>query len=214
MQWKKGGNEVSLGRIDEEGNIHLNLPEYDKRALGRNHHDSSLESQFMMLKCKGKGEYNMMGEPLFKTPYEDVYSQMYPPIYVKKYGLAMGYISLITDEKMLLKENFDKIIGSKYYWMYVDRDFDYNDACIRKSFKDPSLEVEMTANVTFKKGWNFIKRELLELQNYGEEEDQTTPKRIHFSIANSNYKSVKWYLVQAKSDEQIEAAKKELEIKN
>jgi len=50
---------------------------------------------------------------------------------------------------MLLKENFDKIIGSKYYWMYVDRDFDYNDA-----------------------------------------------------------------LVQAKSDEQIEAAKKELEIKN
>jgi len=213
VQWQKGGDQITLGSIDKDGNIHFNLPEYDIKALGRNHMESSLESQFMMLKCKGKGEYNRMGEPLFKTPYDDVYSQMYPPMYIRKYGLNVAYVSLITDEKMLIRENFDKIIGSKYFWMYIDRDLEYKDTCIRQSFKDPNLEFELTADVAFKKGWNFIKRELVEVQKYGENEDQITPKRIHFTIGNPNSKDVKWFLVRKKSDEEIHAAKAKFEQK-
>ncbi|MBD0779221.1 hypothetical protein HPE56_15580 [Maribacter sp. ANRC-HE7] len=213
VQWQKGGDEITLGRIDEQGNIHFNLPEYDIKALGKNHNESSLESQFTMLKCKDKGEYDMMGQPLFKTPYDDVYSQMYPPMYVKKYGVPIAYVSLISDGRMLIKENFDKIIGSKYYWMYIDRDLEYKDSCIRPSFKDPNLEFELTADVAFKKGWNFIERNLVEVQNYGENNEQITPKKIHFTRSNPNSKDVKWYLVRAKSSEEIQAAKKEFELK-
>jgi len=211
VNWQNGGDEITLGRIDEQGSIHIDLPDYDIRALGRNHNGSSLESQFMMVKCKGKGDYDRMGQPLFKTPYDDVYSQMYRPMYVKKYGLSMAYVSPITDERMLVKGNFDKIIGSKYFWMYIDRDLDYQETCIRTSFKDPNLEFELTADVAFKKGWNFIKRELVEVQKYGDSDDQVTPKRIHFTIGDLNSEEVKWYLVRAKSSEKIQAAKKEYE---
>jgi len=213
VQWQKGGDQVTLGRIDEDGNINFTLPEYDIKALGRNHMESGLANQFMMIKCKGKGEYNMMGQALFETPFDDVYSQMYPPMYIKTYGLSSGYVAPMTDEKMLLSENFDKIIGSKYYWMYIDRDLEYKDTCIRQSFKDPNLEVEMTTDIAFKKGWNFIKRDLVELQSYGEKDDEVTPKRIHFTIGNPNANNIKWFLVRTKSDEKILAAKAKLEQK-
>ena len=196
------------------GNVYMDLPEYDIKALGRNHMNYTLEGQFNILNCKGKGDYDLAGKPLFKTPYEDVYSQMYPPLYVKKYGVTIAYISLISNEKMLIKENFDKVIGSKYYWMYIDRDLEYKDVCKRESFKDPNLEFEMTANVAFKKGWNFMRRNLVEVQNYGEREGQITPKKIHFTASNPNSMDVKWYLVQTKSNEKIQAAKKEYELKH
>jgi len=213
VQWQKGGDEISLGSIDKAGNIHFNLPEYDIQALGRNHMEYSLQSQFMMLKCKGKGDYNMMGEALFETAYDDVYSQMYPPMYLKKYGKSVAYVSLVSDERMLLRENFDKIIGRKYYWMYIDRDLEYKDTCIRQSFKDPKLEFELTADVAFKKGWNFIQRDLIELQKYGESDEEVTPKRIHFSIGNPQSKDVKWFIVRRNSDEEIQAAKAKFEQK-
>ena len=67
VQWQKGGDEITLGRIDEKGEIHFNLPEYDIKALGKNHFPSNLESQFKMIYCKGKGDYAMTGQPLFKN---------------------------------------------------------------------------------------------------------------------------------------------------
>jgi len=213
VQWQKGGDEISLGRIDDKGNIHFNMPEYDIKALGRNRMGSSIQSQFNMLKCKGKGDYDMMGQALFKTPYDDVYSQMYPPMFIKKYGVSIAYVRIVSDEKFLIKGNWDKIIGSKYFWMYIDRDLEYKDTCVRESFNDPQLEFEMIADVAFKKGWNFIKSDLVEVQKYGENEDQITPKKIHFTIGDPNSKEVKWYLVRKMDSEKIEVAKKEFELK-
>ncbi|MEE9363500.1 MAG: hypothetical protein V3U92_12960 [Cellulophaga sp.] len=65
VQWTNGGDEITLGRIDEKGTIHLSLPEYDIKALGKNHMNSTLEGQFNMLKCKGKGKVDITGRPLF-----------------------------------------------------------------------------------------------------------------------------------------------------
>ncbi len=214
VQWPNGGggDEIILGRIDETGAIHFSLPTYDIKALGKNHMPSNFESQFNMLSCKGKGDIDMMGRPLFKTPYDDVYSQLYPPIYVKKYGITIAYISPVSDEKMLLKKNHNKIIGSKYYWMYIDRALDYKDTCIRESNKDTDLEIERSADIQLKKGWNFIKSNLVELQNYGENKEQTIPKKIQFTLGSPKSKDVKWYLVQTKDEEKILAAKKEFEL--
>lgn len=214
VQWQQSGDEITLGRIDEKGNIIFNLPEYDIRSLGRNHHGSSLQSQFNMIKCKGKGEYNMMGQALFKTPYDDVYSQMYPPMFIKKYGVCIAYVRIVSDERILIKGNWDKIIGSKYFWMYIDRDLEYNDTCIRESFKDPDLEFELTADVSFKKGWNFIKSDLVEVQNCGENDEQITPKKTEFTIGNPNSKDVKWYIVRKMNSENIQVAKKEYELEH
>ena len=209
VQWQTNGDEITLGRIDETGEIHFNLPEYDIIALGKNHANSNLESHFDMLNCNGKGDFDMMGQPLFKTPYDDVYSQLYPPMYVKKYGVYVAYVSLVSDEKMLLKKNHNRIIGSKYYWMYIDRALDYKDTCILESNEDTDLEIERSADIQFKEGWNFIKSSLVELQNYGENNEKIMPKRILFTQSSPESKDVKWYMVRVMDDEKIQAAKKE-----
>jgi len=212
VQWDSKGDEITLGRIDKKGAIHFNLPEYDIRALGKNHMNSSLEGQFNMLKCKGKGAFDLFGQPLAKTPYDDVYSQLYAPMYVKKYGVFIAYIPLVSDKKMLIKGNFDKIIGNKYYWFYIDRVLDYKDKCIRPSFNGTDFEIDMTADMSFKKGWNFIKRNLVAIQNYGENNEHTIPKKIQYTLSSPKSKDVIWHLVRRMDEEKIQAAKKKYEL--
>lgn len=207
VQWQKGGDEITLGKIDESSEIHLDLPEYDIRALGRNHFPSNIESQFNMIGCKGKGPYGLTGEPVNKTPYADVYSQMYPQLFVKKYGTSIGYLAMVSDEKMLIKGNFNKVIGNKYYLMYIDRDLDFKDTCIREPSGDKQIETEWTADVQFKKGWNFIKSSIVEVHRYGENNEQTQLKKMVFTASSAGSKDVKWVLKRRMDDEKIQAAK-------
>lgn len=209
VQWQNGGDEITIGRIDEKGEIHFSLPDYDIKALGNNHIKSDLGSQFNMLQCKGKGDYGLMGQPLFKTPWDDVYSQLYPPMYVKKYDVFIAYVSLVSDEKMLIKGSYNKVIGSYYHWMYIDRALDYKDTCIREANKNTDLEVERSADIQFKKGWNFIKRNLVTVQNYGENKEHTIPEKILFTLSSPESKDVKWFLERVMDDDKIQAAKKE-----
>ncbi len=212
VQWQKNGDEIILGSIDEKGAIHFNLPEYDIKTLGKNHSNSHFESQINMLRCKGEGAVDAIGQPLFKTPYDDVYSQLYPPMYVKIYGVYVAYVSLVSDEKMLIKKNFDKITGNKYYWFYIDRDLDYKDTCIQEWHEGVDLEVDVSADMQFKKGWNFVKRNLVEVQNYGENNEHTIPKKILFTLSSPKSKDVIWHLVRRMDEEKIQAAKKEYEL--
>lgn len=214
VQWQKSGDQITLGRIDETGEIHLDLPEYDIRALGRTHFPSNIESQFNMIGCKGKGPYALTGEPVNKTPYADVYSQMYPNMFIRKYDTSIGYLALVSDEKMLMKGNFNKVIGNKYYWMYIDRDLDFKDTCIKKPYGDMEIETEWTADVIFKKGWNFIKSSVVEIHNYGENNENTQLKKMLFTVSSPGSKDVKWVLKRRLDDEKIQAAKIEFEAQS
>ncbi len=214
VQWPNGGDEITLGTIDKRGAIHFNLPEYDIRTLGKNHSNSHFEGQFNMLKCKGEGEVDAIGRPQFKTPYDDVYSQLYGPMFIKKYGVYVAYVSIVSDKKMLIKSNFDKITGNKYYWFYIDRALDYKDTCIQEQdwHEGVNIEVELSADMQFKKGWNFIKRDLVELQNYGENNEHTIPKKIQYTLSSPKSKDVIWHLVRKMDEEKIQAAKKKYEL--
>lgn len=214
VQWQNSGDEITLGRIDETGKIHFSLPEYDIKALGKNHMPNHFESGFNMLRCKDRGEFDMVGNPKFKTPYDDIYSQLYGPMFIKKYGVNIAYIYPASDEKVLIKENWDKIIGSKYYWMYIDRALDYKATCIRESFKSTDLEIERSADIQFKKGWNFIKSNVVEVQSYGENNDQPETKTIRYSLSSPESNDVKWYVKRKMDDEKILAAKKEYELQS
>ena len=212
VQWQKSGDEITLGRIDETGEIHFDLPEYDIKALGKNHRPSHFESQFKMLRCKGRGDYDLAYQPLFKTPYDDVYSQRYHDMYVKKYGVFIAYLSPVSNEKKLKSAN--KNIGSTYNWMYIDRDLDYKATCMREASEDTDLETERRADIQFVKGWNFIKSNVVELQYYGENSEHTIAKTILYTLSSHESKDVKWYLVSVMDDEKIQAAKKEYELQN
>ena len=119
---------------------------------------------------------------------------------------------LFPTKKCYSKKNHNRIIGSKYYWMYIDRALDYKDTCILESNEDTDLEIERSADIQFKEGWNFIKSSLVELQNYGENNEKIMPKRILFTQSSPESKDVKWYMVRVMDDEKIQAAKKEYEL--
>lgn len=208
VQWQKNGDEITLGTIDKEGAIQLSLPEYDIQSLSNKHNKASIQSQFNFIKCKGKGDYNLMGQALFETAYDDVLSRFYPPMYVKKYGVFVAYVSPVSHEKMLTKNSYEKIIGDKYYWVYIDSALYYKDTCV-KEHDGVDFETDVSADIQFKKGWNFIKKNVVSVQNYGENNEHTIPKKILFTIASPNSKDVKWYLERRMDDEKIVAAKKE-----
>ncbi len=212
IQWHKNGDEIILGRIDNKGAIHLNLPEFDIKAIHKNARNLGFQSQFRMLNCKGKGPLGPFGATLAKTPYDDIYYHMYDPIFIKKYGKFVANLFPVSDKNMWFEKNHTKIIGSNYYWLYVDRAIDYKDKCIKPASKDANLEISVSADIQFKKGWNFIKMSIVSVQKGGENNDLSMPKEILYTNGSSNSNEVKWYIKQRMDDEKIQAAKKEYEL--
>lgn len=209
IQWQKNGDEITLGTIDKNGAIHFNLPEFDIKALYKNMGNTNFKSQFQMSNCKGKGAVDFLGQSLAKTPYDDVYSQLYAPIFIKKYGEFVANLYPISDEKMLIKKNHNKIIGSNYYWFYIDRSIEYKDKCIKPLANDADLEINISADIQFKKGWNFIKKNIVSVQKDGENNELSMPKVVQFTIGSPESKEVKWFIEQRMDDKKIQAAKKE-----
>ena len=99
---------------------------------------------------------------------------------------------------------------AKYFWFYIDRDIAYKDECIKtSSWGTDNIEVAISANIQFKKGWNFIEENLVEVQNVGEGDSKTTtPKTIEFTKSSPASKKVKWILKQIQKDEKIQTAKR------
>jgi len=212
VQYRKNVGEIPVGRIDEKGRIHLDLPEYDIRALAQNaDKPNNFETQFGMVFCKGKGEYNTMAQPLFETPYNVVHAEMYRPTYAKKHGASVAYISMASDREVIAKGNFNKVVGSRYYWMYLDRAVDFKGTCVRDAVPDTDLKLERTADMQLKKGWNLIKSSVVEVQNYGENDAKVAAKKIVYSLGSPESKDVKWYLERRLDDDKILAAKAELD---
>ena len=208
VQNHANGEEISLGKINKDGTVHFNLPKFNIKAI----YDSirlqhyKFQDLFLMNNCKGK---DMFAE----TPYDDVYSQKYDPIYVKKYGMKVALLYPVSDVKIVARNENNRAIlptEAKYFWFYIDRDIDYKDKCIKKSsWGANAIEIAINTNIQFKKGWNFIEENLVEIQNVGQGDAiTTTPKTIAFTTSSLASKKVKWILKQIQEDEKIQTAKR------
>ena len=213
MQTQANGEEISLGIINTDGTILFNLPEFDIKAL----YDSiplqqyKFHSLFLMdSSCKDRDIFA-------ETPFDDVYAQKYDPVYITKYGKNIAILYPVTNDKMLTNNQYvskSLAVGSKYFWLYIDRAIVYNDECVKTSFKgNYDIEVAISANIQFEKGWNFIEESLVEIQDYSRDDYHTTlPKKIQFTQSAPASKKVKWFLKQIMEDEKILTAKKSYEI--
>ena len=217
LDYTKGGlgfilrqqnGEHIRGEIDTKGVVHFSMPAFDIRALydSINLQHYKFQSLFEMQDCEGKDIFD-------KTPYDDVYSQRYEPIRIEKYGITVGVLNPISHENMLNNKNFSDenlALGSKYHWFYIDRAMEYKEECKKTSASGfYNIEVEVGADMKFKKGWNFIKEELVEIQDYRKDDFRTKiPKKIHFTSISPKAKEVKWFIKQTAKDEDIQVAKK------
>ncbi len=209
VQMQANGEELILGKINKDGTVHFNLPEFNIKAL----YDSiplehyKFQSLFLMdSSCKDRDVFA-------ETPFDDVYAQKYDPIFIRKYGLNVAVLYPVTNEKMLSNNQYvsDSLaVGSKYFWFYMDRAIAYNDECIKTSFNgNYDIEVAISANIQFEKGWNFIEENLVEIQDFSRGDYHTTkPKKIQFTQSSPASKKVKWFLKQIMDDEKIQSAKK------
>jgi len=94
----------------------------------------------------------------------------------------------------------------------VDRATTYKDTCIKEGYLNRGVNVEMIADVQLEKGWNFIKSELLELQKYGEKEEEIMQKKRLFTANSPRSVDVKWFITRRMEDDKILLAKKEFEL--
>lgn len=216
LDYANGGLEFTLrqqngeyirGKIDAKGVIHFKLREFDIRAL----YDSiplqhfNFQSLFKMQTCEGKGNFD-------KTPFDDVYAQNYESIKIEKYGIVVGVLKAGSDRKVLANNRYNSdslTAGSKYHWFYIDRSIDYKEECLKTSFDGMyDIEVTVSADVQLNKGWNFIKEEIAEVQDYSRNDYHTIiPKRIHFTTASPEDEEVKWFIKQTAKEEEIQVAK-------
>jgi len=148
-----------------------------------------------------------------ETPFDDIYAQEYDPIFIKKYGINVAVLESVSDEKMLRNNQYvsDSLaVGSRYFWFYIVRAIAFKDECTKTSFNgNYDIEVAVSADIQFEKGWNFIEENLAEIQKFSREDYHTTlPKKIQFTQSSPASKKVKWFLRQIQENEKIQAAKR------
>lgn len=194
VQMQANGNEISLGKIHTDGTVHFNLPEFDIKAL----YDSiplqhyKFHSLFLMdSSCKDRDVFA-------ETSFDDVYAQKYK-LLVKKYGINVAILEPASDSL---------VANSKYFWFYIDRAITFKDDCVKTSSRTGDVYANISANIQFKKGWNFIEENLVTVQTNSQGDSLTTPlSQIHFSEILPENKKVKWSLRQIQEDKKIQTAK-------
>ncbi len=211
VQTKANGEEISLGKINTDGTIHFNLPEFNIKALYDSiplQHYKLQDWFFMSSSCKDRDIFA-------ETPFDDVYSKKYDPIFIKKYGIKVAVLYPVSNEEIVSRNENQRAVfpeDAKYFWLYIDRDIVYKDECTNAfSWGRDSDKIEATigVNIQFKKGWNFIEENLVEVQNVGQGDSQTTtPKHTQFTSSSPTSKKVKWILKQIAHDGKIQIAKK------
>jgi len=199
VQTHENGKEINLGKINTDGTIHFYLPEFNIKAL----YDSipmqpyPLQDRLLMSNCKDKGNS-------VKSSFDDVYTQEYK-LFVKKYGTYVAILEAASDEEKT--KNNGQGIGSTYSWFYINKALDYKDECIKTSYGNDDVEANISVNIQFKKGWNFIEKNQIAVRAY-ENSKITQPEKIQFTKTLPESKKVKWFLRQIEDDEKIQIAKK------
>jgi len=199
--------ETPIGKIAKDGSIQFNLPDINLKAIYKeiNMLSASLESMFEMSQCKGDTSYG--------TKYEDIYSQKYD-IGIKLYGITVATLIPVSDEEIFKNltsdDNLKYITGSKYSFYNIDQDINFDLECEQNDFAGAyDIELKRTAKIPIKKGWNLIKETIEQTQQYTKEEfTKVIPKEITYTKVDYTDASIKWYINQMASEDEILLIKK------
>jgi hypothetical protein len=208
VQRQANGKEISLGKINTDGTIHFNLPEFDIKALFDSIplQPNKFQNWFSINSdCKDRDVFA-------ETPFDDIYSKKYDPIYIKKYGLNIAALYPVSNAKIVSRNNNQRTIlpaEATYFWFYIDSAIMFKEECTKVSSRTGDIYARISANIKFEKGWNFIEENLAEVQNVVQVDAQTTTVRtIEFNKISPASTKVKWIIKQFKKDEEIQALKK------
>ena len=208
VQRQVDGKEISLGKINIDGTIHFNLPEFNIKTLfdSINLQPNKFQNWFSINgDCKDRDVFA-------ETPFDDVYSNKYDPIYIKKYDVNIAALYPVNEEIIVSRNNNQRAIlpaEAKFFWFYIDRTVTFKEECTKVSSRTGDIYARISANIEFEKGWNFIEENLVEAPNVIEGDSQSpTIRTIEFKRSSPANKKVKWIIKQFKADEEIQVLKK------
>ena len=208
VQRQVDGKEISLGKINIDGTIHFNLPEFNIKTLfdSINLQPNKFQNWFSINgDCKDRDVFA-------ETPFDDVYSNKYDPIYIKKYDVNIAALYPVNEEIIVSRNNNQRAIlpaEAKIFWFYIDRAVTFKEECTKVSSRTGDIYARISANIEFEKGWNFIEENLVEAPNVIEGDSQSpTIRTIEFKRSSPANKKVKWIIKQFKADEEIQVLKK------
>ncbi len=208
IQNQENGKEISLGKIDKEGAIHFNLPEFDIKAL----YDSIPLQHYNFYNWFSIGSSCKDRDVFAKTPFDDVYSQKTNAIYIKKYGISVAVLEAKSDKKKRRNPTSTKdslAVLNTYYWFYIDRAITYKDECTKISHRSNETYATINADISFEKGWNFIEENTSIEVNYDKSDPNSIQlKKTHFAKSSPTSKKVKWTLRQVADNDEIQIAKR------
>ncbi len=195
VQRQQNDEEIILGKINKDGTIHFNLPEFDIKALY-----DSINLQHYDFHQLFKIDSSCKDRDVFaETPFDDVYSQKYK-LLVKKYGINVAILEPTSD---------NQVNSSTYFWFYIDRAIAYKEECSKANSRTGDIYATISANIKFEKGWNFIEEKIETVEKLGKVDSLTTQlSKIQFTKISPANKKVKWSLRQIQKDEKIETAKR------
>ncbi|MBJ2173984.1 hypothetical protein JBL43_07030 [Aureibaculum sp. A20] len=208
VQKQPNGKEISLGKITTDGTIHFNMPNFDIKALydsiNLQHHN--FHQLFKISSdCKDRDVFE-------ETPFDNVYSQKTNAIFIKKYGINVAVLEPKSDKKMSSNNDSTKdsvADSNNYFWFYIDRAIPYKEKCDKTNSRTGAVYANISTDIQFEKGWNFIEENLISVQYNNQDDSQAIqPSKIHFTKISPENKKVKWTLRQIAKDEKIQTAKK------
>ncbi len=200
--------DISLGKITTDGTVHFNLPEFDIKAL----YDSiplepyKLQDWFSMDSgCKDK-------DASAETSYDDVYAQRTKAIWIKKYGIYVSILETESNKKIVSNKDSTRdslAIIKEHFWFYIDRAITYKENCSKVSHITGDIDHTISADIDFKKGWNFIE----ETTEWTLDDEQRNPnvsqvRKTQYTKSSPTSRNVKWSLRQVANDEKIQTAKR------
>ena len=154
VQKQINGKDMRVGQIHTDGTIHFNLPEFNIKRLydSINLQHPKFQQLFEINSdCKDL-------DPFVKTPFDEVYSQKYNPIYVKKYNTYIAALYPVSDTIIVSRNNNNRTLlpsEATYFWFYIDRAIAYKDDCTKISYHTGDAYTKISANVQFEKGSNY-----------------------------------------------------------
>ena len=208
VQKLANGKDFSSGKINTDGSIDFELPEYDIKALYDSINLAPVKFQQWFSINSDCNDKNVFVE----TPFDDLYAQKTKAIWIKKYGIDVAILEATSDEIKVRNHDGTKdslALLNTYYWFYIDRDIIYKDNCVKIPRGSNTTHTTFNVDISFKKGWNFIEESII--RNLGpdiNDANNIQPNSTYFTKSTPKSKKVKWKLRQVATDEEIEIAKK------
>ena len=187
------GNEINVGKVSTDGDIHFEWPELNLKTI-----DSS---EFFMGSVARAAGMSFCSDKTQEQSNEAALAVDTKSIFLYKDGQQVGAVYPATAQEMQDNASLNRytslVLGSELSWYYSTADTVFKATCTVNNESEGYYNfAEVSSyNLDLKAGWNLVQNTLTEKEDWGNGDEQgSLPKTISKSTVSEIPASIKWYL--------------------